>query len=98
MGINVYHVGDLVRIDGDFKDDAGALQDPTGLSFKFEDPSGNETTYVYLTDAELVRDGTGEFHVDIDADEVGDWHYKWLATGTGQAAEPGQFKVAPSQF
>ena len=59
---------------------------------QYKDPSGNTTSLTYGVDAALVKDSTGVYHVDVDADEVGWWHYRVYSTGTGQAA------AAPQRF
>jgi uncharacterized protein YfaS (alpha-2-macroglobulin family) len=94
--IRVYQEGDLVRATGVFKNAADVAIDPTTVRFKFTKPNGVQTTYLYLTDVQLVRDSTGNYHVDISADLPGEWYYRWESTGNGQAAEDHQFTVAPS--
>jgi len=95
---NSYDKGDLVRISAAFTNSAGTAIDPTAVLCKFTDPSGNTTTYTYNTDAELVKDSTGNYHVDIDADEAGLWYYRFYATGTGQSAAEDNFHVKTSKF
>lgn len=95
MGINTYDVGDVARVTGNFYDASDNFADPAALSFVFKDPSGNSVTYVFGTDAELVKSATGVYYVDVDCDEVGDFHYRWVATGSGQGSEIGQFAVRP---
>lgn len=90
---NIYDVGDKIRISGDFTDINDEDIDPTVTTFKFTDPSGNTTTYIYETDDELARDSLGHFHVDISIDEAGTWYYRWIGTGAVQAAEEGHFTV-----
>lgn len=96
--INCYDKGDLIRCSGAFTDAAEDAQDPTVVIFKFTNPSGNTTTYTYDTDAELVKDSVGNYHVDVDADESGRWYTRWEATGTGQAADEELFFVVASRF
>lgn len=96
MSINVYDVGDLVTVSGEFTDVNDEPADPAGVSMAFRDPSGNATTYVFGTDAEVVKDSTGNYHVDLSIDEAGDWFYSWIGSGAGQGAEAGQFSVKPS--
>lgn len=98
MAINTYDVGDLVRVSGEFKASGGALSDPTVVYVKYKDPSGNETTKQYGVDAAVVKDATGQYHLDIDVDEAGTWYYRWYSTGTGQAAKEVEFIVDPSAF
>jgi hypothetical protein len=96
--INEYDKGDAVRCRATFKDSSDALINPTAVSFKYKDPSGNITTLVYGTDVALVKDSTGNYHVDVDADQSGIWYYRFSSTGTGQAADEETFTVRESQF
>lgn len=96
MTINVYQKGDLARCSAAFRNDAGALIDPTAVTFVFTTPAGVTTTYTYGVDSQLVKDSTGNYHVDLSASARGLWLYRWVSTGTGQAAENGQFVVEPS--
>jgi secreted protein with Ig-like and vWFA domain len=97
LAINTYEIGDLVRIRGLFTIDNKAT-DPTTVVGKFKDPSGTTTTYTYGTDAELVRDGTGNYYFDIDVDEAGVWNYRMAGEGTAQAAAEGKFFVSSTSF
>lgn len=91
-----YHVGDLVRTTYVWTNAAGAAVDPTAVFVQYRDPSGNVTTLEYGVDAALVKDSTGNYHVDINGDEAGKWLYQGYSTGTGQAASPtDSFTVYP---
>ncbi len=92
MAILVYQVGDLVRIDIVVKDIAGALVDPTTLELRVTKPSGTTDSYTLALGA-ITRDSLGTFHKDVSASERGPWYYSSITTGTGQAAENGQFYV-----
>lgn len=96
MTINSYDVGDLIRCTGTFTNAAGTAVDPTTVTFKVEDASGDVTSYVYDTDPEVVRDGTGVYHVDVSIDEAGRWQFRWESTGTGQAAGESEFWIRPA--
>lgn len=97
MSITVYHVGDLVRIAAVFKDVNGTATDPTTITLKVKDPSGNTDTYTYAA-GQITKASTGNYHRDISIDETGDWHYEWVSTGSGQGVEPGEFTVEPTHF
>ena len=97
MTTNVHDLGDLVRVSGSFTDEGGSAADPSAVFCAVRDPSGNVTTYEYGQDAELVKDDTGEYHVDVDTDEAGMWFYRWYSTGSGQAAEEGRFWVEKAE-
>lgn len=94
----MYNQGDLVRIAGTFTTAAGNASDPAAVVAYYRDPAGTTTTLTYGTDAELVRDSTGVYHVDVDANQPGTWRYSFRGTGTGQAADESYFRVARSAF
>ena len=96
--MNVYDYGDVVRCTGTYTDADGTAQDPAAVFFEFTDPSGNTTEYEYGTDEELIKSSTGVYYADIDCDECGFWYYRHYATGTGQAAVEGRFRVKESRF
>ena len=90
--------GDLVRVTGTFTQSTTVL-DPTTVLFSFSKPDGTTTTtYVYTTNTQLVKDSTGIYHVDLNADQSGVWYYRFFSQGTGQAAQEGEFTVAKSNF
>jgi hypothetical protein len=80
-----YDVGDRVRLSGEFTDEDGNLHDPTAVYVTYTDPNGTETVLQYGVDVEVIRNAEGQYHVDIDVDEVGRWPYEWYATGTGRS-------------
>lgn len=90
--------GNKVRVAEAFTNTAGAAVDPTAVLFKYEDPSGNIITLTYGIDAALVKDSVGNYHVDIDCDEPGTWHWGFRGTGTNQAADEDSFVVHASRF
>ena len=90
---NTYRMGDDVRCTGTFTDSDGAAIDPATVIFSVKDPSGNVDSYIYGVDAEVVKSATGVYYVDVDADESGDWWYRFHSTGTGKAAEEDRFVV-----
>lgn len=59
------------------------LTDPTNLTLHVRTPSGDENAFTYLA-SQVTRDSTGHFHYDIDANEVGVWHYQWETAGTAE--------------
>lgn len=93
MANNIYDVGDLVRCSGPFTNSAGAAIDPEAVKVSIRKPDGTVTTYVYNTDAEVVKDSVGNYHIDVDANAAGRWYYRWWSTGNGQAADENWFLV-----
>ena len=89
--------GDLVKVAVSFASN-GVAVDPATLTFKYQDPSSNETTLVYGTDAALVKAGTGSYYVLVNADESGQWYIRYSTTGSYQTAIEDAFYVRTSQF
>jgi uncharacterized protein YfaS (alpha-2-macroglobulin family) len=90
VSINVYKLGDLVRIAGVFKDINGTLIDPGTVALTVSKRSGRAN---YTYPATVIKDSAGNYHVDVSATERGTWLYEWITTGTGQATEHGEFVV-----
>jgi hypothetical protein len=95
--------GDVRRVSGSFTNPAGVATDPTTISVRWRHHRGTETTWVYGTDTQVVRDSAGVFHADIPITVSGLYYYKFEGTGAVQAAEEGTFlaetffeSVAPS--
>jgi hypothetical protein len=98
MRILEYELGDLVRCSGAFTNAAGTAIDPASVLFSYRRGTGTVTILTYGVDVALVKDSTGNYHVDIDANAVGLWHYRFHSTGSGQAADEHTFKVRSSNF
>ena len=96
--MNQYSKGDLVRCSASFADSAGTATNPSAVIFQVRNPAGTTTSYTYGTDAEVVRPSTGSYYVDVNANLVGTWHYRFYSTGTGQAADEASFRVKDSYF
>lgn len=96
--INTYDVGDIVRLAGTFKNQSDAFVDPGGVRVKVKNPLGTSTTYVYGVDAGVMKDATGQYHLDIDADTEGTWYYRWEGLTSNKGADEESFLVRDSQF
>lgn len=88
---NVYDEGDLARISAAFTV-AGTATDPTTVTLKVRDPSGNTDTYTYALGL-VTKSSTGNYYKDITLDEVGRWYYRWAGTGTVVSQEEGYLFV-----
>ena len=76
---NIYDIGDLVRFTGTFTV-SGIATDPTTVTLKVKDPSGNIATYTYAL-SEVTKSATGIYYKDVTIDEAGMWIVEWLGTG-----------------
>lgn len=90
-----YTLGQVARLSVVFAID-GTATDPTGVTARVGDSAGSPDTYVYGTDAELVKDSTGHYHLDLTPDTAGRWLIIWTATGTVEAVNEYEFDVEPS--
>lgn len=97
--MNTYKKGQKVRTKAtsfqvyDENTDTWVPTDPTTVTCVIKSPDGTETEYVYGTDAELVRDGVGVYHLDLVADQNKRWYYRYAGTGVCEAVEEGSFLV-----
>jgi hypothetical protein len=96
--MNSYALGNLVRVSVIFTNSAGTAIDPGAVKCQVRLPAGTITTYTYGVDAGVVKDSTGNYHLDIDANTAGEWLYRWYSTSTGQAASEAVFTVEASVF
>ncbi len=85
-------VNDVVRISAAFTDLDGVPTDPTTVTFRVKDPAG--AVAVHTGDVE--HDGDGEYHLDADATEAGEWFYRVEGTGAVQESGEGSFVVRTS--
>lgn len=95
--MNSYPLGNLIRVSASFAI-AGVATDPTAVTCKVRTPAGTITTYTYGTDAALVRDDIGIYHVDVTASSAGIWDYRFAGTGACVAATEAEFFIEPSDF
>ena len=87
-----YAVGDLIRVSAIFMTN-NVDTDPATVTLKHKDPGGTATTWVYLTDAQVVKDSTGNYHGDINVTTAGTWNFRWEGTGTIQGVGQSNFTV-----
>jgi len=88
--------GSEVRLICEFRDpfNGYALVDPDTVKVAWLDPSDNYTEKTYGTDPEVVKDGTGQYHIDVTVNAGGEWKYRWWSTGTITTAAEASFQVA----
>lgn len=97
MSIAVFQVGDKVRLSAAFTDISEAAQDPGGILCRVREPDSTVTTYTYGTDAALVKDSTGNYHVDFLTSQSGRHRYGFYGITSGQAVAESEFRVQPSK-
>lgn len=94
----IFDVGDQVRLTATFTDTASAPSDPSEVTLRHRDPAGNVAAEIYNGGAgNVVRDGAGAYHLDLDIDEAGRWYWRAEGTVTPRAAGERSFEVRASQ-
>lgn len=95
---NRYLKGQRATCSASFSDSTDTLVDPATVTFKVKLPAGTTTTYVYGTDAQLVKAGTGRYYVLLDLDTTGSYTYRFESTGTYKGAEEQRLDVDGGAF
>lgn len=92
-----YPIGAVVQIATLFATD-GVAVDPAVVKFSYKPVAlGTATTLVYGTDAALVKDSTGNYHVNLDTTAYGGvWNWRFFSTGTSQSSIESKFYVIPN--
>jgi hypothetical protein len=94
-----YDVGDKIRCSVHFATVDGVNTDPTTITFKWLDPSGNEASDTFGDPGSLVvNTAVGYYHRDVSIDEEGQWFYRWEGTGVIQGAGEKSFLIRDSKF
>lgn len=92
---SVYDIGDQPTVTATIKDTAGTLADPTAVTVKFIDPSGNQTTGDNATQSST---GVYTWTFPNALDEAGLWRVKFFASGALVAAEEIGVRVRGTDF
>ncbi len=91
--------GSVVQFYYKIKDKHGTLIDPSSLNVKIRNPSLVDTTYTYGVHAQVVRESTGIYYINIDTTgTTGTWRAKWTSTGTGQGVAETSLIVDATQI
>ena len=98
--MNSYTVGTAVKCQMTFYSDEAqtTVADPTGITFRVRAPSGTITEYIYGTDAELVKSGTGVYYVLVTPTAGGIWKYAFEGTGAVVETKERQFLATNTIF
>lgn len=79
---------------------AGVNTDPTTVSCVITDPAGVSTTHTYLgaAPADIAKQGTGIYQLQIGSTIVGLWAFVWIGTGNASDVDPGTWTVNPTSL
>ena len=82
-----YDYGDAPRLAIAFTDINGNADDPTTITFKVKWPDGTTETFVYGTDAEIVKTATGAYYIELSLSQWGRVLVQWKGTGNLEALQ-----------
>ena len=81
-----YPEGQVVTVEGRFKNTLLVLADPSVVKLTVRTPDEIDTTYEYLVGAQVAKTSTGIYTSDLDTtSKRGLWIYTWWSTGSIQA-------------
>lgn len=92
-----FRIGQLIELAGEIRNLAGALADPTTVTFRIREPDGTLTAKIHGTDPELEKTATGRYRIEWPATMNGVHWYRFEGTGAVQAAEEASFTVLGSK-
>lgn len=96
--MSVLAVGSQVRFRGSFSNLTGVLTDPTTITLKVRPPGGAQTAYTFAA-AQLIKESTGIYRMDLAINTGGVWTYRWEGAGTLIASTPDrEFTVFGTSF
>lgn len=87
-----YDKGDYIRLTGTWRNDSGALVDPTTVTLKIQTPDGSITPLTFAS-GYVVKDSVGVYHYDYLCSSQGNYTYRWEGTGNAIASGQGSFFV-----
>ena len=94
-----YDIGDRAKIytSTPFYDVDNEVDiDPDVVTFTVTTPAGVSTDYVYDTDPEVFRAGTGDYYMEINLTAAASWYYRIAGKDAGgdfMGASEGQLNV-----
>lgn len=90
--VSPFSSGDTIRFQVTFSL-SSINTDPTTVIFRTKNPNGVVTSYVYLTDNELIKSDTGIFYIDLALNLTGEHFYRWEGTGDAPGISEGRVRV-----
>lgn len=95
--ISSFISGDTIRFGVTFTL-GGVLTDPTTVTFRTRNPNKVVRSYIYQTDAELVRISAGTYRIDLQLDLPGEHFYRFEGVGIAPGASEDRVRINRSQI
>ena len=90
--------GDVIRLSVVFKNLNKVAVDPSQVNLTIKQPDGVLVEYQYSVGVNIVKASVGNYYCDFLVTQEGMTYYKWVATGTVNAAEESSFFAKISQI
>lgn len=94
MASEPYDLGDAPRVRGTFKDEAGALADPTTVTLTVWRPDGTKLGVYTFAAGQVTRESVGVFSKklggalgNLKPDKIGRWYYEFVGDVAGGNVE-----------
>lgn len=94
--MNIHDLQDAVRLEVTFTDFNGNPADPSSVTVRIRKPNG--TTLTQTFPGAVIKDGIGQYHLDVIVDLPGYWVYRWEGSGALQESAQDVFLVRESAF
>lgn len=90
--------GDRIQVKGAFTNASGVAYDPSPVWIEMIDPDGVGESYLYGTDSEVIKLGTGIYAAEWNMLKSGTYHFRVAASGLSRGAIESYCFVKESQF
>ncbi len=80
--VNTFDINDRIELRVEYLNAAAVAADPTEVTIRVTDPSGNTSEDIYNGGAgNVIKDATGDFNLPQTLDEAGRWAWSHQSTG-----------------
>lgn len=90
--------GTALIYTGEFRNEDDALTDPDRVGFALINPNGQQTNFVYNTDAEVTKVSKGVYRFTIVPQAAGEYEVQAVGSGTVWATGRRKFRVGQTRF
>lgn len=96
MGVDTFWKGTELVSTATFRNAAGALANPTTVTFYTRGPGGTVTPYIAGTAPEATNTGTGVYQLVFIPDDYGEWEIVARGVGIVTQTERVRIQVDPT--
>lgn len=90
--------GTAIIYTGEFRDEDEVLTDPERVGFALINPNGQQSNFVYGTNAEVTKTATGVYRFTIVPQTTGEYEVQAVGSGVVWATGRRKFRVGQTRF